>query len=143
MATHIYIHPQGFSASASVGGERHRIRHGDEVDFGPDDIDNERDKDRVGKRLVALTDYTGRLRDYTDDINDPAPPKPAPKPTAPEWARMSVADLADLGSGYGSFSKSGLVALCDFAGLDATGTAGDLIERLEESIEQFDPDIAR
>ena len=52
----------------------------------------------------------------------------------PEWARMTVRDLAELADGFNAFSKSGLAALCEMAGIDADGTASDMRAALLGSI---------
>lgn len=131
---HVFVHPRGFSGGAVVAGERVKFKAGQRVPFGPDQIEDERDRERVGQFLIPASEYTGRMRDYTDQLMSPVADS-EPEPQGPEWARLTVVDLAQLGDGYGVFSKSGLAALCEFAGVSSDGTTGDLRDRLEATLE--------
>lgn len=128
-ATHIYTGTTG--GSVTVNGRRLRVSPGDRVPFGPSDIDA-RALDRIGEYFVPLGEYDGPIDSVpAGDSQD-----------GPAWALLSISDLAELAEGFEAFSKSGLVALCEYGGLDSSGGVSELRSRLFESLEAYGADDA-
>jgi hypothetical protein len=128
-ATHIYTGPTG--GSVTVNGRRLRVSPGDRVPFGPSDIDA-RARERIGEFFVPLGEYDGPVAESpTEGGQD-----------GPAWALLSISDLAELAEGFEAFSKSGLVALCEYGGLDSSGGVSELRARLFDSLDAYGADGA-
>lgn len=125
----VYAPASGHSGGAIVGGTYVMFSPGDVLDFGPEDMD-ERSRTRCGDAFIPLSEYTGRLRDYTDTGDGPDETPAPDTDVGPAWTRCTVGELVGYCEGTHALSKQGLVTLCELQGIEADGTAKELGEAL-------------
>lgn len=125
----VYAPESGHSGGAIVDGRYVMFSPGDVLDFGPDDMDA-RSRGRCGAAFVRRSEYTGRLRDYTETGDVVGETMEPDTHVGPAWTRVTVGELVGYCEGTHALSKQGLVTLCELQGIEAEGTAKELGEAL-------------